>query len=330
MSTPLLTVALRAEHDVVVARQRARQVAKHLGFENQDQVRIATAVSEIARNVIEYAREGRVEFALEGRTPPQILSIRVTDQGPGIRELDLILSGRYQSRTGMGVGLMGARRLMDQFHIESTPERGTTILMRKLRPRQAPVLPESALGALADLIAREGIQNPLAEVQHQNQELLRALEEIRRLLGEGRQLTVALGSQCRLWADRGQLEEVVVNLALNARDAMPSGGTLTITTAEVALEHGVSGYAGVSIPGGHYGLIAVRDTGVGMDAATQAHIFEPFFTTKPVGEGTGLGLDISWRIVVKKHHGDIRVESSPGDTRFQVRLPLTPAEGEIS
>ncbi|MBO0747629.1 MAG: hypothetical protein J2O47_04730, partial [Acidimicrobiaceae bacterium] len=69
-------------------------------------------------------------------------------------------------------------------------------------------------------------------------------------------------------------------------------------------------------------LVEIGDTGPGVDPAIRSRIFEPFFTTKPVGEGTGLGLDISWRIVVNKHHGDLRVESVPGDTRFQVRLPL--------
>ncbi|HZB48032.1 MAG TPA: ATP-binding protein, partial [Mycobacteriales bacterium] len=74
-------------------------------------------------------------------------------------------------------------------------------------------------------------------------------------------------------------------------------------------------------------VVEIADTGSGIPADIQARIFEPFFTTKPVGEGTGLGLDISWRIVVKKHHGDIRVSSEPGDTRFAVRLPLTPPPG---
>jgi CheY-like chemotaxis protein len=117
---------------------------------------------------------------------------------------------------------------------------------------------------------------------------------------------------------------VVVNLALNARDAMPSGGTLTITTTEAALEDGVSGYAGVSIPGGHYGLIAVRDTGVGMDATTQARIFEPFFTTKPVGEGTGLGLAAAYGIM-EQNKGYIAVTRAPGQgTTFSLYLPLSP------
>ena len=147
---------------------------------------------------------------------------------------------------------------------------------------------------------------------------------VRRLLGEGRPLTSVLGAPCRVWADKGQLEQVVVNLALNARDAMPSGGTLTITTAEVALEDGVGGYAGVAIPSGRYGLITVRDTGVGMDAATQARIFEPFFTTKPAGEGTGLGLAAAYG-VMEQNKGYIVVASAPGrGTTFSLYLPLSP------
>jgi two-component system cell cycle sensor histidine kinase/response regulator CckA len=147
---------------------------------------------------------------------------------------------------------------------------------------------------------------------------------VQRLLGEGRQLTFALGSPGRVWADKGQLGEGVVNLALNARDAMPSGGTLTITTAEALAESGASGYAGVSIPRGHYGLIVVRDTGIGMDPATQAHIFEPFFTTKPIGEGTGLGLAAAYGIM-EQNKGYIAVASAPGQgTTFTLYLPRSP------
>jgi signal transduction histidine kinase len=72
--------------------------------------------------------------------------------------------------------------------------------------------------------------------------------------------------------------------------------------------------------------VEIGDTGPGVPPEIKERIFEPFFTTKPVGEGTGLGLDISWRIVVNKHHGDIELESSPGDTRFRVRLPITALE----
>jgi signal transduction histidine kinase len=73
-------------------------------------------------------------------------------------------------------------------------------------------------------------------------------------------------------------------------------------------------------------FVEIGDTGPGVPPEIRERIFEPFFTTKPVGEGTGLGLDITWRIVVNKHHGDVQVESVPGDTRFRVRLPLAPAD----
>jgi signal transduction histidine kinase len=77
---------------------------------------------------------------------------------------------------------------------------------------------------------------------------------------------------------------------------------------------------------GHYAVVEIGDTGPGIPAEIKRRIFEPFFTTKPIGEGTGLGLDISWRIVVKKHHGDLRVESEPGNTVFKIVLPLDPQQ----
>jgi signal transduction histidine kinase len=107
-----------------------------------------------------------------------------------------------------------------------------------------------------------------------------------------------------------ELNQVWTNLIDNAVGAMPGGGTLTVRTA---------------LDGDRL-LVEIGDTGAGVPEAIRGRIFEPFFTTKPFGEGTGLGLDISWRIVVNKHHGDLRVESVPGDTRFQVRLPLTADE----
>jgi len=103
-----------------------------------------------------------------------------------------------------------------------------------------------------------------------------------------------------------ELNQVWTNLIDNAEQAMDGQGTLTIRTAR----------------DGDCILVEIGDTGPGIPADVQDRIFEPFFTTKPVGEGTGLGLDIAWRIVVKKHHGDLRFESVPGNTRFQVRLPI--------
>jgi signal transduction histidine kinase len=108
----------------------------------------------------------------------------------------------------------------------------------------------------------------------------------------------------------GELNQVWTNLIDNAVSAMGSSGVLTVRTG-LDREHV---------------FVEFGDTGPGIPPAIKERIFEPFFTTKPVGEGTGLGLDISWRIVVNKHHGDIAVESVPGDTRFRVRLPITPRE----
>jgi signal transduction histidine kinase len=106
------------------------------------------------------------------------------------------------------------------------------------------------------------------------------------------------------------LNQVWTNLIDNAVAAMHGEGTLTLRTSR---DEG-------------WFLVEVGDTGTGIPDAVVKRIFEPFFTTKPVGEGTGLGLDISWRIVVNKHHGDLKVVSVPGDTRFQVRLPLAAPE----
>jgi signal transduction histidine kinase/CheY-like chemotaxis protein len=180
VSLRLLNVRIRQEQDVVAARQRARQLARLLGFDEQDQVRIATSVSELARNVYNYARQGEVEFSIDGETPPQVLVARVSDQGPGIADVSLILSGRYRSTTGMGLGILGARRLMDRFAIESDPGKGTTVTIKMLFPPGSPFLQARDLGRLAEELAREGLQNPLAEVQQQNQELLHVLDDLRR------------------------------------------------------------------------------------------------------------------------------------------------------
>ena len=145
---------------------------------------------------------------------------------------------------------------------------------------------------------------------------------VRRLLGEGRQLVVVADAGPRVWVDPGQLEQVVINLALNARDAMPAGGTLTITTAETELASGTAAADGAAIPAGRYATLVVRDTGAGMDAATQAKIFEPFFTTKPIGQGTGLGLAAAHGIL-KQNNGYITVASAPGQgATFTVYLPV--------
>jgi signal transduction histidine kinase len=180
MNLRLLAVAIERDTDVVVARRRARQVAELVGFERQDQSRITTAVSEIARNAFEYAGGGRIELRLAGTPPQQSLEVAVSDKGPGIRDLEDILAGTHVSATGMGIGIRGAQRLMDEFEVESHPGAGTTIVMRKRLPRRAPAVTPSSLRKIADALAQDEKLDPVSEVVRQNQELLFSLDELRR------------------------------------------------------------------------------------------------------------------------------------------------------
>jgi signal transduction histidine kinase/CheY-like chemotaxis protein len=179
MSYSITNLTIEYEHDVVLARQRAREIAALLGFDNQDQTRVATAVSELARNAFVYAGCGKVEFEIEGRTVPQLFVIRIGDSGPGIANLQEILEGRYASRTGMGLGLIGARRLMDQCEIHSDSKDGTKITLRKIMPRHAPLVTTLSLRNLVDQMAQRRPPGPLEEIQQQNRELVRALAELR-------------------------------------------------------------------------------------------------------------------------------------------------------
>ena len=155
-----------------------------------------------------------------------------------------------------------------------------------------------------------------------NQVLRGLTEMMRRLLGEHVEIRLDLDERLgRLVVDPGQIEQVVLNLAVNARDAMPSGGTLTIATTNVELDQ-VRAQARNLAPG-PYVLLSVRDTGSGMDAATASRIFEPFFTTKPKGEGTGLGLATVFGIV-QQSRGHVLVTSTLGKgTLFDVYFPRT-------
>ncbi len=151
---------------------------------------------------------------------------------------------------------------------------------------------------------------------------------LHRVLGEDKVFELDLADELgHVRADRGQLEQVLLNLTLNARDAMPSGGTFTITTRTLSLPNPKAASTNEDeLPGGDYVLVSVSDTGEGMDAATRARIFEPFFTTKPVGQGSGLGLATVFGIV-RQSGGTVRVRSTPGEgTTFSIYLPRVAAQ----
>ncbi|WP_026100295.1 ATP-binding protein [Fortiea contorta] len=188
--TIVFRLAIQYAQDVVQARQRTREIAQQLGFDAQDQVRLATAVSEIARNAFQYAQGGTVEFCIAGE--PQAFLMRIQDRGEGIPHLAEVLAGRYNSNTGMGLGIMGTRRLMDFFEIESLPGQGTTVVMGKTLSKRTPTFTDSQLQQIRETVVERSPQNPYEEIQRQNQELLRAMAELRKREEELTQLNQEL------------------------------------------------------------------------------------------------------------------------------------------
>ena len=568
-SNLILTVDLRSDRDIVLVRQHAREIAAHAGFDQLEQTRISTAASEIARNAFKYGGGGHIEFKFDNAGGRERLLMTIQDDGPGIADLPTILEGGYRSKTGLGKGILGAKKLMDDFEIRTAPGDGTTVVLGKFLPPGSPMLTRKAANVIAEEIRKAAPRDPFAEVQHQNQELLRMLQEVqsreaelqrlhailrresdekihsreaqlqgiissamdaivtvdeqgrvivfneaaekmfrcpeqealnseferfstaafrehysacvrnlessggnacplpspkglnaKRMTGEefpieanvsqvmvggqklytlilrditerrraeqleeqlrqaqkmeaigrlaggvahdfntllnimlgyaelllaelpgedkrreraeqieksaqtGALLTkqllafsrkqpiapqvidlnrmvrdlepmlqrllrsdIALESHysadlCPVKVDPGQIQQVVLNLASNARDAMPNGGSLMIEVRAVELDASYARqHPGLSP--GKYIMLAVSDTGTGMDSETVSHIFEPFFTTKGQGKGTGMGL-ATVNGIVKQNGGDIAVYSELGvGSIFKLHLPRT-------
>jgi PAS domain S-box-containing protein len=198
---------------------------------------------------------------------------------------------------------------------------GITERVREEGVREIVRAADRAVDLTARLLAFSRRKPPEPMVVELGEVVARMSGMLRRVIGEDIELELAAAPDLyTVFVDPAQIEQVLLNLVVNARDAMPHGGRLTIATANVALDAAFAAeHAGVS-PGPHAALI-VRDTGVGMDAATRARIFEPLFTTKPPGAGTGLGLAIVTAIVAQSR-GAVRVDSEPGrGAAFTVYLP---------
>ena len=225
---PILTTLIQEEGDAIAARQKARRVAELLGFEAQDQTRIATAVSEIVRNALGYAGGGKVEMFLDGEATPQAFKVRISDAGPGVRDLEAVMDGRYKSPTGLGVGITGARRLMDAFDISSEPGRGTIVTLCKLLPRRASPLAQPALAAIAGRLAQERGDNPLSALREQNRELVESmdllrvrdqeLQKVNQELEETNRGVVALYAELDHRAERLRASEERLSLALSSAE----------------------------------------------------------------------------------------------------------------
>ncbi len=468
MKWRLLRSPIEREDDVVSARQRARLLAETLGLSRQDQTGLATAVSEIARNAYGYAGGGTVDYGVDDDRGRQSLVVHIADTGRGIADLPAVLGGHYVSTTGMGLGIVGARRLVDSFAIASGPGDGTSVTLAKRLPEGRATLGGPEIAALSDLLRRQRDADPQQAVRAQNRDLLESLaalaereEEARglnaalrdahasleRRVGERtaelaranehlraeaaererveaelrqaqkmeavgqltggiahdfnnlltgiigsldllrlrtrqgrhdkveRYIEMAVASADRaaalthrllafarpqalaptasnanevirdmqdllhrtmpaniafhvaaaadLWpalCDAHQLENAILNLCINARDAMPDGGRLVLETSNVHLDVDHVARHPSASPGDHV-CLTVSDTGTGMSPEVLARAFEPFFTTKPVGKGTGLGMAMIYGFAMQSK-GHCRIESAVGrGTRIDLYLP---------
>jgi two-component system, cell cycle sensor histidine kinase and response regulator CckA len=209
----------------------------------------------------------------------------------------------------------------------------TELLLRRLPPDSALrakatsilIAGERAASLTRQLLAFSRKQVLEPQALELNNVVTEVSQMLHRLIGEDIQLITVLDPAIDpVKVDRGQIEQVLMNLVINARDAMPTRGTLTIETANVELDQTYA-HRHVGVEPGSYVMLAVRDTGCGMDEETQSHIFEPFFTTKETGKGTGLGLSTVYGIV-KQSGGNIAVSSEPEKgTTFHIYLPKVSA-----
>jgi signal transduction histidine kinase len=194
LTTPIATLPIETEADVVTARQWARRIAELVGLERQDQTRIATAVSEIVRNAYTYASGGSAEFLLSDAGARPALLIRVSDKGPGIADIEAALAGRMRTGNGAGQGLAAAKRLLEIFELESEAGRGAVVTLGQSLPAQPSA---EKLAGIAAQLKPDTPTDPARLLREQNLELMQSLDELRRRQEESEQLSRELGDTNR-------------------------------------------------------------------------------------------------------------------------------------
>ncbi|HEX8145332.1 MAG TPA: histidine kinase dimerization/phospho-acceptor domain-containing protein, partial [Pyrinomonadaceae bacterium] len=179
-STRLGDVYVRREADIVKVRERVRRLARELGFDSTTQIKITTAVSEVTRNIYEYAKSGAITLALAERGPDTGLLVMARDDGPGIDETTLraIMRGAYRSASGLGVGLSGTRKLMDEFDIKTAEGEGTRVSVVKWLPRAAAADVKARVEELRALFGKDDDDSAIEELQQQNRDFVAVLSEL--------------------------------------------------------------------------------------------------------------------------------------------------------
>jgi signal transduction histidine kinase len=270
--------------------------------------------------------EGNLSSAAQDGRPPMLRGIyrditerkRVEDQlrrAERMQAAGRLAGGMAHEVNNMMTGVIGFSEFLLRTLAEDDARRGDVLEIIRAGSRASDVTRQ----LLA--FTRQQLLHP--EVLDINGVVSGVEKMLRRLLGENHLLELQLSPGVgEIRADRGQLEQVLINLTLNARDAMHDHGRVTVASGEAALDEVYAqSHGGVGIPPGEYVILSVGDTGSGMSPDVQARIFEPFFTTKPVGQGTGLGLSTVYGIV-KQSEGFVWCYSEPGHgTTFKIYLP---------
>src|ERR1051325_8081512 len=187
-------VYVRREADIVKVRERVRRLAREMNFDSTTQIKITTAVSEVTRNIYEYAKSGAITLAVAERGPDTGLLVTARDDGPGIDEATLraIMRGQYQSASGLGVGLSGTRKLMDEFDIQTKSGEGTRVTLVKWMPRGAADDVRGRVEELRGHLGEDVEDSAIEELQQQNRDLAQILAELEEKRGQLETLNVQL------------------------------------------------------------------------------------------------------------------------------------------